>query len=118
MYDSPISIIMSDMKYKIDEQIEQAIVTVSQKAGIDIDKEKLLKILTNDKQRYEDAYERGYRACDNAIVRCKDCRYAPGNIYGYTCKIHEYLGSVSFMGDPDNFFCAKGKSEDEECMTF
>lgn len=117
MYDSPISIIMSDMKYKIDEQIEQAIVTVSQKAGIDIDKEKLLKILTNDKQRYEDAYERGYKARDNAIVRCKDCMYAPGNNpHNYICKIQEHLGGV--IKNPDYFFCADGKRDDEECMNF
>ena len=112
MYDSPISIIMSDMKYKIDEQIGQAIVTVSQKAGIDVDKEKLLKILTNDKQRYEDAYERGYKARDNAIVRCKDCMYNRGNPYNYICKIQEHLGGV--IKDSDYFFCAKGKRDDEE----
>ena len=112
MYDSPISIIMSDMKYKIDEQIGQAIVTVSQKAGIDIDKEKLLKILTNDKQRYEDAYERGYKARDNAIVRCKDCRYAPGNPHNNFCNIRKKLSGV--IKNPDYFFCAEGKRDDEE----
>ena len=44
------------------------------------------------------------------LVRCKNCKYVPGNTEGYTCKIRDHFGQ--FMKDPDNFFCADGKRKD------
>ena len=41
------------------------------------------------------------------VVRCKDCKYAPGNKEGYTCKIRDILGM--YMKNPDYFFCADGE---------
>ena len=43
------------------------------------------------------------------IVRCKDCEYAPGNEWGFVCKIRDHFGA--FMHDPDNFYCASGKNK-------
>lgn len=44
------------------------------------------------------------------LVRCKDCKYAPGNDKGYTCKIRDILGI--YMKNPDYFFCADGTLKD------
>ena len=44
------------------------------------------------------------------VVHCKDCKYAPGNKEGYTCKIRDILGM--YMKNPDYFFCADGKRKE------
>ena len=48
------------------------------------------------------------------IVRCKDCKYKPGNSDGYVCKLHSILGI--YMEDKDNFFCRDGKRMEEDII--
>lgn len=57
-------------------------------------------------------YGSDYKWNDNhgELIRCGDCKYAPGNKEGYTCKIRDILGI--HMKNPDCFFCADGKRKD------
>ena len=59
IYDSPISI-----KYKqtnpVEDELSKNIMGIAYTWDVNIDKEKLIQILKQDKQRYIDAYRRGY----------------------------------------------------------
>lgn len=114
-YDSPFNLAVSQiaeqMAAKIDEGVMQAVANV----GISVDKDKLVRILQQDKERYSEGYENGYRKGyekrDNEIVRCKDCdnKECWGRAGDVVCGID---------GTPHrpDWFCAYGvrKEEDEE----
>ena len=59
-YDSPIGLIVDKISSDIAKQTDDAVYTAVQNVGIDIDKDKLVSALQQDKQRYRDAYTRGY----------------------------------------------------------
>lgn len=63
MYDSPVNIIETiwdEIKQKTDSDLKDAMFSVLNKRGIDIDEEKLVQAITADRIRYEEAYRRGY----------------------------------------------------------
>jgi len=55
-YESPIRIVMARMN----NDIKDKILEVSQKYRIDVDEEKLVQILKDDRTRYDEAYKKGY----------------------------------------------------------
>lgn len=59
-YKSPIQLVFEEMQLKLNHDIEQALVTATQEINVVVDKEELVKILTKDKARYQDAYLQGY----------------------------------------------------------
>ena len=60
-YDSPIDLsFMSNMISDANTQLENAVFRAVTGVGIDIDKEKLIQALEQDKRRYNGAYEGGY----------------------------------------------------------
>ena len=107
MYDSPLYIFQTDINTKIDKQIEEAILTITSKAGIAIDRDKLIAALTNDEKRYEDAFQRGYSTRDNSIVRCERCKHGLSAFGNILCRKHYYSHK------PD-WFCADGEGKHDD----
>lgn len=60
MYKSPIEIV-EDIQEKVTVSMENNVVRAVQAVGINIDKHELIAALTQDKSRYEAAYEQGKR---------------------------------------------------------
>lgn len=56
MYDSPIRIILNDIQTAVENEVYSAV----QRVGIDVDRDKLLQALNNDRKRYEEAYKKGW----------------------------------------------------------
>lgn len=101
-YQSPIELVMGQMNIVLEGQICKAV----QNAGVNVDKEELLKALQYDRGQYQ----KGYRDRDAEIVRCKDCKWR-GN---------EKKCIVAFVADKQDFpyffydnhgewFCADGE---------
>ena len=62
MYDSPITLISTEINHQITEKHDQMIMEAVWKAGVDIDKDKLIAAINQDRERYEAAYNRGFLA--------------------------------------------------------
>lgn len=113
-YDSPFELIMSDITTQtarnIDEMCWQAIL----RAGINVDKEKLLIALKQDSERYREAYangyDTGYEKRDDEIVRCKDCEYAC--ICSDDWVICTHIDSNGNDKHPVDWFCADGERKE------
>jgi hypothetical protein len=65
MYESPISLIVSDMEHQIRDEQERCILEAVQRVGVTVDKEGLVKALQYDRRQYES----GYRA---ALLKFRD----------------------------------------------
>ena len=117
-YDSPLIIsyveqMATDIAKFTDDGVMKAVV----KAGFDIDKHKLVQILEQDKERYSEAYRKGfaegYKKRDDEIVRCRDCKhcyFADNRIpseQGYVC------GRNGIDVTPD-WYCADGERKEED----
>ena len=59
LYDSPIN--LTEMTDQIETQIKDGVFQIAKKYAIDIDEEKLIRILRDDRERYADAYRRGWK---------------------------------------------------------
>ena len=101
-YDSPLVMNIiehtaSNIARAVDDGAMKAIV----KAGFEIDKDKMVQALQQDKERYSDAYRRGhadgYKKREDEIVRCKDCKF--------NCAWKQK--------DPD-WFCADGERRTDD----
>ena len=66
-YQSPIEVIQTQMRNKIEGEVYKAVMNV----GVNVDKEELLKALQYDREQYQ----KGYKDRDDQIVRCKDCKH-------------------------------------------
>lgn len=64
MYDSPIHTIVHTTDRNLGLEMDNMVMQKTVELGIDIDKDKLVAALTQDKERYEDAYQRGYRQAE------------------------------------------------------
>ena len=114
-YDSPMRLIFQkqeeitkDFANHVDEVTYKAIHNV----GVDIDKDKLIQALTQDKQRYEEAYRNGYNAREAELVRCKDCKLQE-------CEGRNGIIVCDITGEshrPD-WFCADGERMSENGNT-
>ena len=65
MYESPISLLVSDMEHQIRDEQERCILEAVQRVGVTVDKEELIKALQYDRRQYES----GYRA---ALLKFRD----------------------------------------------
>jgi hypothetical protein len=78
-YDSPIDTITqlaSDaIVEKIDKMIHDEMIKEALKITVNVDKDKLQRALEQDKDRYKDAFYKGYSAGKNDICRCENCYY-------------------------------------------
>lgn len=65
---------------KVRAKIEDLIVEAVRNVGIEVvDKEGLMAALKADKQRYEEAYKKGYRACEKLLDKAIQILYETGS---------------------------------------
>ena len=115
MYKSPIEIIYGQMQ----TQVENGIYETIQKYDINVDKEELIKALQYDRNQYE----AGYKARDEEIVRCKDCKYFMGYSDEYKTKVEGANGdcyirlmsstSEQFNAVDEDDFCSYGERKEK-----
>ena len=109
-YESPIEMIMGQMRTEVDGEIFKAV----QDIGVNVDREELLKALRYDRGQYE----KGYADRDAEIVRCRDCIYRTKRVCNrlefYECEHLRYQQTK--CGVTDDWFCADGRrmAENEE----
>ena len=109
-YDSPINIVVNQMADEIARFTEDGVMQAVVKVGFDIDKDKLVSILQQDRERYQSAYRsgyaHGYQIREDEIVRCRDCiNHECTDMYGdWICEIDGSHRS------PD-WYCADGKKD-------
>ena len=59
-YDSPLTIAFNQIGCEMAKAIDDGAISAVVKAGFDVDKEKLEKIMRQDADRYREAYRKGY----------------------------------------------------------
>lgn len=101
-YDSPINMVVEQMADEIARFTDNGVVQAVVKAGFDIDKDKLVSILQQDRQRYQEAYRKGYKAREDEIIHCRDC------IYRYPD------GNCDYGNKEGDFYCADAKLKEDE----
>ncbi len=68
MYESPITMMVSEIEHKIREQQEQQVMEAVQNVGVDVDKDELLRALQYDRDQYEKGFLDGMAAmCDKWV---------------------------------------------------
>ena len=109
-YDSPIRLFyhtvdntLNQIKGSCDQAVYQAVCNL----GIDIDKDKLEQAIHQDRERYEEAYRRGYNKAKEDIVRCKDCKW-----HDNADDSPKYLPCMEMRTNP-NWFCADGEPKEQ-----
>lgn len=71
IYDCPIHEEIGELKTMMANEHDRVLIRAIQQVGIEIDQESLVQAINNDRQRYEEAYKRGYSDCQKR-VRGKD----------------------------------------------
>lgn len=60
-YESPISLYIQQIAHKIEERRENEVVSaISERVGVEIDKDELAKALTYDRNQYSEGFRAGY----------------------------------------------------------
>ena len=60
-YIPPITLFYKDYAMQMDKKIEETVLKAVSEIGVDIDKERLIKILDGDRKSYEDGYRNGFK---------------------------------------------------------
>lgn len=110
-YDSPINIVVNQMASEIAKFTDDGVMQAVVKAGFDIDKDKLVSILQQDRKRYNEAYLKGYKDRGEEIVRCKDCKHF-GRYYAESKN--GVCNKLNIIERSEYWFCADGEREDED----
>ena len=63
IYECPIQEQIGQLKTMMANEHDKMLIKAVQEVGIEIDQEALVQAIHNDRQRYEEAYERGYSDC-------------------------------------------------------
>lgn len=63
IYDCPIHEQIGELKTMMANEHDRVLIRAIQQVGIEIDQESLVQAIHNDRQRYEEAYKRGYSDC-------------------------------------------------------
>ena len=64
MYEAPVQIVQTSQKI-LNDAIEDGIMTAVCQLGFHVDKEQLISALSQDKRRYENAYQKGWNDCQS-----------------------------------------------------
>lgn len=110
-FDTGIHVVYGELETKIKEKTDKVIVEAVQKAGIDIDADRLEYILYNRSRLFMDGYDRGYNDAKSEcqdIVHCNDCKHAAPTMFAegrLHCKRYGNLHD-------QNWFCADGEREE------
>lgn len=112
-YDSPIQIV-TEMAESVAKFVDDGVMKAVVKAGFNIDKDKLVSILRQDRERYEAAYRKGYadgyKKREDELVRCKDCKH-----FGrYYCDSKKGVcEKLNIIGRSEEWFCADGERKEQ-----
>ena len=101
MYESPITMYMSDIQREIEKQTEEEMmVAINQSIGFDVDKNELIKALQYDREQYD----KGFSDCKSYMLdKVKQAReeidqayedfdgYDPQALCGYSSRVDEIL---------------------------
>ena len=68
-YESPVHIIMQQLKTQMETRLEETVFNATQNIGVYVDKAELLKALKFDRDQYNVGYNDGYIDMDKQIVR-------------------------------------------------
>lgn len=63
IYDYPIHETIGELKTMMANEHDRMVLKAVQNVGIEIDQESLVQAIHNDRQRYEEAYKKGYSDC-------------------------------------------------------
>lgn len=63
IYDCPINEKIGQLKTMMANEHDRFLIKAVQEVGIEIDHESLVQAIHNDRQRYEEAYKKGYSDC-------------------------------------------------------
>jgi len=118
-YDSPINILISDLSEQIAQKTDDGVTKAVINAGFNIDKDKLVQALQQDKERYTEGYRKGYTdgymERENEIVRCKDCAsFAWNSISQNAGSCMLGIGTGHNKWHSKEWFCANGVRKEEE----
>ena len=98
-YQSPIDVIMGEMKIQRENEICKAV----QNVGVTVDRNELLRALQYDRGQYQ----KGYIDRDSEIIRCMDCRFKEcTDMYGFI------VCDITGEHHKAEWFCADGRSEE------
>ncbi len=110
-YDSPFTFITNNIIPQIANQVDDMCLQATYRAGIIVDRDKMICALEQDSERYREAFHRGeetgYAKRDEEIVRCKDCIH-----YRYYGLSEETVSEcrIDHCENPDaDWFCADGR---------
>ena len=114
MYESPIKLIVEDIRNQIVEQQEDAAYQAVLHYIPDIDKAELLRALQYDRDQYAKGYADGKQAVRDGLLRCKDCTHWGGVVFGNVCRRWSApLAGMKNCTGPDDF-CSYGERKDGE----
>ena len=101
-----INQIMSDWRIQQEEQVMKAV----QNVGVYVDKERLVKALTDARAFYEEGFRAALRSTDVVeVVRCKDCKHY------HDFETHFDCNHVCGMDDVQpTDFCSYGERRDND----
>ena len=68
IYDFPISEQIGALQTMMAEEHDKMILRAVQQIGIQIDQDSLVQAIKNDRQRYEEAYKKGYADCERKFI--------------------------------------------------
>ena len=123
MYDSPITLMVDQMRMEVEKRQEAEVIKAVQNCGVYVDKCELIKALAYDR----DQYSKGYHDRDDEIVRCKDCKWSKDA--GWVCQYYKEkkmlecrcpnIEEVASPGEHSQMvymptdFCSYGERKDE-----
>ena len=93
----------------IDVAIENECLQIAQTFGFDVNRDQLIKALTDAHRFYDDGYEAGKRDAMARLVRCRDCEYYEGG--ECVCPYIVMSDAAHMYPDPDDF-CNHGERKD------
>jgi hypothetical protein len=110
MYESPVRLIMSDIKLQVDEKLEEACYTAVMEYFPNVNREELIRALQYDRQQYE----QGYRDAKAEIVHCEECIHYGTTKHGMRkCRIFTEMCGEGFFAPDADFFCGEGERRTE-----
>ena len=71
---------LKDINHRIDDEISNRCIQIAYKYGIDINEKELMQALKADRERYEEAYRRGWKDCEKRYkdaMRAIECNEIP-----------------------------------------
>ena len=84
-YIPPITLICNDYAMQIEKKIEGTVLSAVSEIGVDIDKERLIKILDGDRKSYDDGYRKGFEDGQKEVYTTKvvSCKGKEKTLQGY-----------------------------------